>query len=386
MQPTDRRVTFGLSYYHPYVSGLTNAAKVIAEQLVERGWQVTVVASQHDEALPRHEVVNGVRVLRTPVVGRLSKAVISPSLPFACAREIRRTGRGNLHLPFPDAGAVAALVGPHADLTVTYQCDVVLESGAAGRAVAAALDTSSRVALARSRSHIVSSLDYMSSSRLARQLSSRAVEIAPPSVERSAGKPTFRTGEGPHVGFLGRIVEEKGIPYLVDAFRSVAAPDWRLLIGGEFMNIAGGSRIEEVRQAAEEDPRISILGFIPDDQLADFYASMDVFAFPSINPLEAFGIAQVEAMFAGVPVVASDLPGVRQPVLRTGMGALAAPRDSADLGRALLDVTAAPRTRWQASRAAALKEYSLPAIVDTWEQLLLTPNGRRRSRSGGPGK
>ena len=122
------------------------------------------------------------------------------------------------------------------------------------------------------------------------------------------------------MGFLGRIVEEKGIPYLVEAFRSVASSNWRLLIGGEFQNIAGGSRIEEVRRAAEEDPRISILGFIPDDQLANFYASMDVFAFPSINPLEAFGIAQVEAMFAGVPVVASDLPGVRQPVMRTGNG------------------------------------------------------------------
>lgn len=375
MKPTHRRVAFGLSYYYPYVSGLTNAAKVIAEQLVERGWQVTVVASQHDATLPRRELVNGVDVLRAPVIGRVSKAVLSPTLPIMCAREIRRAGRGNLHLPFPDAGAVAVLVGRRADLTVTYQCDVVLESGMSGRALARALDTSSRLALSRSRVNVVSSLDYMSSSRLARQLGERAVEIAPPSVERPPGKPTYRSGDGLHVGFLGRIVEEKGIPYLVEAFRAVASPNWRLMIGGEFQGIAGGSRIEEVRQAAEEDPRVSILGFIPDDGLADFYASMDVFAFPSINPLEAFGIAQVEAMFAGVPVVASDLPGVRQPVLRTGMGALARPRDSADLGRALLEVAATPSARWEAGREEARKRYSLSAIVDAWEQLLLEPNG-----------
>ena len=371
MKPEDRRVAFGLSYYYPYVSGLTNAAKVIAEQLVERGWQVTVVASQHDESLPRRELINGVDVRRAPVSGRVSKAVVSPMLPIMCAREIRRIGRGNLHLPFPDAGAVAALVGRRADLTVTYQCDVVLESGPSGRALAAALDASSRLALSRSRVHVVSSRDYMSSSRLARQLGERAVEIAPPSVERPPGKPTYRTGTGPHVGFLGRIVEEKGIPYLVEAFRSVASPDWRLMIGGEFQGVAGGSRIEQVRHAAEEDPRVSILGFIPDDRLADFYASMDLFAFPSINPLEAFGIAQVEAMFAGVPVVASDLPGVRQPVLRTGMGVLARPSDAADLGRALLEVAAAPAARWETGQEAALGMYSLSGIVDAWEELLL---------------
>lgn len=54
--------------------------------------------------------------------------------------------------------------------------------------------------------------------------------------------------------------------------------------------------------------------------MAEFYSSLDVFCLPSINPLEAFGMVQIEAMLCGVPVVASDLYGVRTIVGNTGMG------------------------------------------------------------------
>jgi len=47
---------------------------------------------------------------------------------------------------------------------------------------------------------------------------------------------------------------------------------------------------------------------------------LDAFCFPSLNSFEAFGIAQVEALLAGIPVLTSDLPGVRVPVRMTGMG------------------------------------------------------------------
>ena len=125
-----RRVTMGLTYYAPYVSGLTNAAKIVAESLAQRGWQVTVVTSRHDRRLPQREVVNGVLVIRVPVLARMSKGVLSPMLPFVAAQHIRRSGVGNLHLPMPEAGAVAALLGRRSRLVTTYQCDVTLPDSA----------------------------------------------------------------------------------------------------------------------------------------------------------------------------------------------------------------------------------------------------------------
>jgi glycosyltransferase involved in cell wall biosynthesis len=71
--------------------------------------------------------------------------------------------------------------------------------------------------------------------------------------------------------------------------------------------------------------------------LFEFYRSLDVFLLPSINCYEAFGIVQLEAMKAGVPVIASDLRGVRVPVTLTGCGSIVAPGDPQGLAAAIVD-------------------------------------------------
>jgi glycosyltransferase involved in cell wall biosynthesis len=223
------------------------------------------------------------------------------------------------------------------------------------------------VALAMRRSAVVcpSSDDYAQHSRLAASMAGKSHAIAPPCLDRSGGQPSFRDGPGLHVGFVGRIVEEKGLEYLVEGFRRLESPEARLLVAGDFTRIAGGSVVERVRRAAGQDPRVRLLGFLPDESLADFYASLDVFALPSVNSFEAFGIVQVEAMMTGVPALASDLPGVRIPVRRTGFGAIVPPRDPAAIHRALLRLQDSPpdraggavATRTWYGDAKTIKEY-----------------------------
>lgn len=121
------------------------------------------------------------------------------------------------------------------------------------------------------------------------------------------------------------------------------------------------------------DPKIRLLGFLPEDKLADFYASMDVFALPSINSLEAFGIVQIEAMLAGVPVVVTDLAGLRMPVRNTGFGCIVPPRDSEALAGALEQVAS---TSYGDERLAVHSLYGLQGTIDAYEQVL-----RRASES-----
>ena len=69
----------------------------------------------------------------------------------------------------------------------------------------------------------------------------------------------------------------------------------------------------------------------------------DVLVLPSINSTESFGLVQIEAMLRGVPVVASDLPGVRQPARMTGMGEIAPIADAVGLARQIVKVLESPQ-------------------------------------------
>ncbi len=368
----------GLTYYAPYVSGLTNAARDVAEGLVRRGRSVTVVATRHDDDLPVDEVVNGVRVLRAPVVARLGKGTIAPLLPVWLAAVARGAGVVNLHLPLLEAGVLAtAARAVGTPVVLTYQCDVDLPPGAAGSVQKVVVDASSRVAMRAATTVVTTSLDYAEHSRLHASMRGKVEGVPAPCHDRSGGQPRYRDGDGFHVGFLGRIVEEKGVPWLVEGFRALADPDARLIIAGDFAKIAGGSVIDRVREAIGGDDRIRVLGFVPDEAVNDLYASIDAFALPSVNAFEAFGIVQVEAMMLGVPALASDLPGVRVPVEKVGRGpgdgVVVARKDAAAVTRGLeqlRDAHAAGTVDRQALAARAREHYGVERSVDAYERIL----------------
>lgn len=359
-------VVVALNYYAPYVSGVTEAARVTAEGLARDGWRVLVVAGHHDPSTPRRETINGVRVVRTPVVARIGKGIVSPSFVPTVARFARTARLVHLHLPMLEAGAVVAAVRGRPVVT-TYQCDVTLPPGLFNRVQVAGLDLSHRYALRHSDVVAVTSEDYAQHSRLHAAMAGRTRALPAPAVDRSGGTPRFRDGDGLHVGFLGRIVEEKGLEYLVEGFRRLG-PDARLLVGGDFTKVAGGSVVDRVRAAIGDDPRVRLLGFVADEELPDFYASLDVFALPSVNSLEAFGIVQVEAMMQGVPVVATDLPGVRMPVRDTGFGTVVPPRDPAAIAEALAELPGRGLDR-AAGAASARERYLADRVVDRHREL-----------------
>jgi glycosyltransferase involved in cell wall biosynthesis len=363
----DTDLLIALNYYAPYVSGLTNVARDVAVGLVERGHRVRVVTSRHDPTLPQREELDGVLVERVPVVARLGKGVISPTFVPRVLKASRSARVTNLHLPMPEAGALALRV--HSPLVLTYHCDVSLPPGLVNQAQGAVMDLSSRAALRRADRVVVTSQDYAEHSRVWPAMAGRTTVVPPPCHERPTGRPSFRDGAGLHVGFLGRIVEEKGLQYLVRAFQQLGDPDARLLIGGDFAAVAGGSVVEEVRGLAAGDERIRFLGFLPDEQIADLYASIDVFALPSVNSFEAFGIVQVEAMMAGVPALASDLPGVRTPVQETGFGVVTTPRDVTGITAGLAKLRDAGLDRDAGARRAR-ERYALDTVLDGYEEVL----------------
>jgi glycosyltransferase involved in cell wall biosynthesis len=362
-------VVVALTYYHPYVSGLTVVAKVLAERLAADGYRVAVVTTKHSPDLPTDEVIGGVEVHRCPIFARIGKGTLSHNFPTVAARFARRASLLHLHLPLLEAGAIAALAGSTPVIT-TYHCDLALPRSLFNAVQRTVVDASNRLAFRRSRLVVFSTEDYARTSRVRRAAGVRTMAIPPPCTVRPQGSPRFREGDGFHVGFLGRIVEEKGLDYLLDGFAVLSDPDARLLIAGA-LDVAGGSIIDQLRDKIERDDRVRLLGFIDEDQLADFYASLDAFALTSVNSFEAFGIVQAEALMAGVPVVTTDLPGVRMPVQSLDFGEIVPPRDAKSIAAALERLADAD-TRDAASAATRARElYGAGSVYRTYREAMI---------------
>lgn len=136
-----------LTYYRPHISGLTIYVERLARALAAEGHTVTVLTSQYDPALPREETLHGVRVVRAPVLMRVSKGVIMPTFGVLARRLMRSHDVVHIHLPqFDGAGLAinARLFGKPSLLT--YHCDIRLPAGVINAVAQPVIALANRVA------------------------------------------------------------------------------------------------------------------------------------------------------------------------------------------------------------------------------------------------
>jgi len=115
---------------------------------------------------------------------------------------------------------------------------------------------------------------------------------------------------------------------------------------------------------------IIFLGELKEEEMGPFYSLIDVLVLPSINSTEAFGMVQVEAMMTGVPVVASNLAGVRIPIQKTGMGLIVPIKNSKKLAEAIVEILL-NKKKYIKSKETIKKEFSFAKTVDCYEKLLV---------------
>lgn len=177
--------------------------------------------------------------------------------------------------------------------------------------------------------------------------------------ERFAHTPTaararWRAQLGRYVLTVGGIEPRKGTLDLLEAYALLRAgqPDVRLVIaGGETLFDYRAYRADFAARAAELGVEPVILGTVPDDELPALVAAASVFAFPSTK--EGFGLAAMEALAAGVPLVVRDLPVLRE-VFGAAARFAADPRElAAQLGAALTDAAGDGAARRAAGQALA---------------------------------
>lgn len=377
------RILTVLTYYRPHTSGLTIYAERLAEAFARRGHEVTVLTSHFDKSTPAEEIRNGVRIVRAPVMLRISKGVIMPTFGLLAWKYVAQNDVVQMHLPQFDAPGFAArarLMGKLAILT--YHCDLQLPSGLFNRLVNTVVDFQNHMAGLLS-SHIVTyTQDYADHSPYLSRYMHKLTPILPPvqlpaaqvgAIEAFARQ--HKTAEKrPVIGMATRFASEKGVEILLEALPAILEkyPNAQVLFAGQHLNVMGEesyfARLAPRIREYEARGQWTFLGNQDPTQMAAYYPNLDVLVVPSLNSTEAFGLVQVEAMMNNVPCVASALPGVRRPVQMTGMGKVAPIGDAPKLAESILEILGDP-AKYRRDPAEIARPYDPDSVAVEYEKL-----------------
>lgn len=158
----------------------------------------------------------------------------------------------------------------------------------------------------------------------------------------------------PNILFVGRMEKRKGFRYLIRAYPYIkqAIPNARLIVVGAFSD---REKAPFLRYAHTHRLRgIHFIGYVPPEQVPRYYRTATVFCAPSTG-FESFGIILLEAMAAGLPIIASDIAGYRNVVQQNVDGLLVPPEEEQAIAHAVIDLLSAPERCARMSEAGRHK-------------------------------
>ncbi|WP_164505439.1 MULTISPECIES: glycosyltransferase family 4 protein [unclassified Actinobaculum] len=197
------------------------------------------------------------------------------------------------------------------------------------------------------------------------------VHIMPMGADLSGIRPaTHQDRREVRLLFVGRLVPKKGLAVLLEALRRVPEEAlWRLTVVGD------GPLREELRQAAVDLP-VEFVGALSKERLRDAYAGADMIITPSVpadsGDQDGLPVAMLEAMCAGLPVIASNLPGINEVVVDGRNGILVPPGDSERLASAVtrLVTESQERAAFGAAAREVASKHSTEAMGRAYYSLL----------------
>ncbi len=330
-------------FYPPAHGGIEAVARDLSAGLVAQGVQVQVLCAHHRlRHVDEHDAL-GVRITRAASFGLFLSTSMAPALPWLLRRRVADPGQApdviHVHMPDPLAAIAVWFARPRARVVLHWHSDVVRQ-----RLSMALYRPLQRWLLQRADAVIATSPAYAQSSAVLRDWLPKVVVIPlgappplPPTPQAVAGVKR-RYGDRRLVLALGRMTYYKGYEVLIEAAARLP-PDVVVVVGG------AGDRLEHYRQLAARRglaERVRFVGRLPAHRVEAYFAAAEVFVQASTVRAEAFGVAVLEAMARGRPVVSTQIEGSGLPWLNQHgvTGLKVPPNDAAALAgaiRTLLD-------------------------------------------------
>ncbi len=360
------RILYLAKYYWPRAGGMERVVQGLAEGVAERGHEAEVVA---------------ITTFGAPEPGKKRRAAVTRAWSFAPvgSQELapgyiraawRRADVIHLHHPNSLADIAYASRVSLAPLVVTQHAD----------SPAIKYRLPSKYALWRAEAIVVPSRAHIALCSELRGFEDK-VEVIPFGVDQRRWElvPPPPPGSPPRAIFIGRLAPYKGVDFLLRALERV--PELRLDIVGTGPEY---NRLRTLSLALAVDDRVKWWGEYPDEDLPRRMADADFLVLPSVTVEEMFGMAVLEAMAAGRPVITTAVPsGVRE-VNQPGVTGLEVPiRDVDGLAAAMRTLAGNPGLREElgaAGRRRVRERFSVAAMADAHIDLY------RRVRSPRGGK
>lgn len=342
------KIAHWAKFYPPEWGGMERVTRDLATGMAELGMRTIVIAFARDPALSGDGTVEGVRVVRAPLLANPANQPMSFRWVWGCIRHSWRSGAVIIHAPNLMALLPLAVlmlfrpfgIGPRRRLLV-WHSDIV------GKGWLGLLVRPAEELLARLSTVIVAtSPPYAEASAVLRR-HRRKVRIVPlgidppdlPPPELLPEMPPLperlaqRIAGRPLILSIGRLVPYKGFDTLIRAVASLEAEAVCVIVG------TGPERqaLEELARRMGVADRVLFAGSCSGAELAALFRHARLYAMSSSMRSEAFGVVLLEAMSHGLPIVACDIAGSGVPwVARQGENALIVPPgDAAALDDAL---------------------------------------------------
>jgi glycosyltransferase involved in cell wall biosynthesis len=346
-------------FYPPHMGGIETHLQALCGALRGHADVRVIVSSENRSTV--EELVGSVPVARLSTLLTAFSTSISPGM----VSRIRHSGAELVHIHLPNPAAVVAYLasGHPGPLVVTYHSDTVKQK-VLGRMFEPLLNA----ALRKSAAIIATSPNYLATSPVLQAFRDRC-HVIPYGIDTTQFEQcdpqsvrAVREKYGDRLVIsVGRLVYYKGFEVLIRAMASVRG---KLLIVGD-----GPLRGELENLAAQLGVRDKVIfaGEIDNAGVTPYYHAADLFALASVARSEAFGIVQIEAMAAGLPVVNTNLDsGVPFVSLAGETGLTVPPGDAPALAAAinrLLDDENLRRSLGQAGVRRARQEFSLDTML-----------------------
>ena len=346
-------------YYSPHVGGMeTHLRHLVSHQSSLLPVEVVVA---NDRPVTEREVVDGAEITRVAFFGTLASQPICPSLPWKLAGH--NESLVHLHLPNPWAVQAYLMSGHKGKLIVTHHADTL-----GRRHLRRFVDPFVRQVMKRAAAVIVTSKRYLDSSEELAGFRDKChvvplgIDVEAFETEKSAEVRAIHEKYGPRlIVAVGRLVPYKGFEFLLQAMTDIDAT--LLLIGTGPLQKQLEIAVERLGIA----DRVQLLGHVED--IVPYYHASQMLVLPSVSRAESFGLVQLEAMAAGIPVVNTEIDsGVPEVSLHGVTGITVPPEDQKALAHAVTFLLDHEKTRLMYGQAALLRareEFSVQRMAES---------------------